>query len=87
MNFDLTLALTITFVATAVAIVWIRTKIATATFDAEVRGRTAADVEMTTLNERLSNVQSEVARLKTEKSAIAAELDTERVFVRILRQP
>lgn len=81
MNIDLTLALTITFVATAVAIVWIRAKIAIATFDAEVRGRTAADVEMATLNERLSNVQSEVARLKTEKSAIAAELDKERVAV------
>lgn len=52
MNIDITLALTITFVATAVAIVWLKGKIAAVTFDAEVRGRTAADVEMATLNER-----------------------------------
>lgn len=86
MNIELSMAITSFFVGALLTALWARGKFANLQTAAEARGRTASNLELATLTERLSNVQTDAARIQTEKSALSAELDVERNALEDIQQ-
>lgn len=86
MNFDLSLAFATFIIGAVLTLLWVRSKFASLESSAEARGQSASNFELATLKERLNNAQMDTTRILSEKSALVAELDMERIALDNIQQ-
>ena len=86
MNFDLSFAFATFVIGVVLTLLWARSKFASLESTAEARGQSVSNLELATLKERLNNAQMDTTRILSEKSALVAELDLERIALDNIQQ-